>query len=332
MSHLVYEINGEASMAYVGTTPWHGLGQKLDPNTDLDTWIKKAHLDWAVGAATVNYNVPMGFRDSKIDMSFGNRKVLFRTDTLEPLSVVSDGYKIVQPTEIMEFYRGLIKNNGFQMHTAGSLDDGKRIWALAKIGEGFALPGDDRVDPYLLLATSYDKSLATTLMFTSIRVVCNNTLSFAYDSGSDTIKVPHSKVFDAEAIKIESDLVVHGWDDFKEKAEAMADRDMTFGERAKFFTQLVVGDDADYSEMSASAEKAVMSLMDIDTRGTKFKSDDGTLWGALNAVTEYVDHEKPSRSKNNRLKSAWNGIGSALKKKAWVKALNVLSPKDTDNG
>jgi hypothetical protein len=54
-----------------------------------------------------------------------------------------------------------------------------------------------------------------------------------------------------------------------------------------------------------------------------------STWAALNAVTEYVDHHRPTRGKsdhdraNRRLESAWFGYGAKLKAKAWDLALEM---------
>lgn len=112
-----------------------------------------------------------------------NRFVLMRSDTEEALSVVSGDYHMVQPKEVLEFYRDLVATCGYSLETAGALNGGKKVWALARTGmaEGIGDKGQDQdqLAAYLLLATSCDKTLATTVAFTSIRVVCQNTLSFA---------------------------------------------------------------------------------------------------------------------------------------------------------
>jgi phage/plasmid-like protein (TIGR03299 family) len=174
-----------------------------------------------------------------------NRKVLYRTDTHEPLSIVGKGYNVVQPIEVLEFYRDLIHNNGFEMNTAGSLDDGRRVWALAKMGNGFTLPGDDTIIPYCLLMTSYDTSLATTLMFTSIRVVCNNTLEFAVQAGDDSdestsvFKVPHTEAFDPAAIKFEAGLIDESWKAYSEQCAEMARFTLPGTDATEFFTKCI---------------------------------------------------------------------------------------------
>jgi len=172
MAHeITIRADGYAEMAFVGETPWHGLGQALDPNSDLATWRKAAGMDWTIESAPVEF----------IGQDFEGQNVLYRSDTKAPLSVVSNRYKAVQPAEVLEFFDNLVKENGFRLHTAGTLFGGKRMWALAETGKFGEIVKDDGVGGFLLLSTSADRSLATTARFTSVRVVCNNTLSMAVD-------------------------------------------------------------------------------------------------------------------------------------------------------
>lgn len=339
MGHLVYKINDEDSMAYVGDTPWHGLGQRIDRESTIEEWEARAHLDWMVLSSPVTYDIEGGFRDSRITNNMPSRKVLYRSDNLDPLSIVSDGYQVVQPIEVLEFYRDLIELHGFRIHTAGSLDNGKRVWALAEIGEPVYVEEDDEIRPYVLLMTSYDKSLATTLMFTSVRVVCNNTLEFAISRGMNddgsakegetVIKVPHSEKFDAAKVKLEAGLIEAGWLEFSRKCQEMARYVMPSAEAFNFFAQIIF--DAEelkesWIDRPQAKRKAFLEIFKnyLGGRGSEMKSAYRTLWGALNAVTEYVDHEKPAHSTNNRFKSAISGAGRIMKNKAFKIAKTLL--------
>jgi phage/plasmid-like protein (TIGR03299 family) len=176
---MAHELEKASDMAYVGSTPWHGLGNKLPPNQPIETWQRHAGMDFEINKSVVLFNADNG--DNKL-LNFRNymdASVLYRSDNLEPLSVVSKRYKVVQPKEILEFYRDLVSAGGFELETAGVLKGGKKLWALAKTGQEVLLPGLDKVNAYLLLATSCDGSLATTAQFCSIRVVCSNTLNLA---------------------------------------------------------------------------------------------------------------------------------------------------------
>ena len=142
MSHEV------ETMMYVGDTPWHGLGQQVDPNTPLEAWAKIAHLDWEIEEAAATFFDP----ESGEVRVIPNRKVLLRSDSREYLSTMYGGYETVQPKEILEFFQDLIESGGFRLHTAGSMFNGRRMWALAEIGESARILGQDKIDGYLLLA------------------------------------------------------------------------------------------------------------------------------------------------------------------------------------
>ena len=177
------------TMAYAGERPWHGLGNKLAPQQSIEVWRQQAGMDWQIEEAEVRYVV--GKNGVGAINAFSEQKVLYRSDTKNPLAVVSKRFQVVQPGEILEFYRDLTAGNGFELETAGVLRHGRKFWALARTGQSANLRGRDRVDAYLLLATACDGTLATTAQFTSVRVVCNNTLQIAVGDRKGAINVPH---------------------------------------------------------------------------------------------------------------------------------------------
>jgi phage/plasmid-like protein (TIGR03299 family) len=112
-------------------------------------------------------------------MTFEDQKVLYRSDTKAPLSVVSGRYQVVQPKEVLEFYRDLTEVSGYELETAGVSQGRAQVLGTGTHWQVFGPEGHDVVNGYLLLATSCDGTLATTATPTTIRVVCNNTLSIA---------------------------------------------------------------------------------------------------------------------------------------------------------
>jgi hypothetical protein len=69
----------------------------------------------------------------------------------------------------------------------------------------------------------------------------------------------------------------------------------------------------------------VLALYEGQGKGAELTSSKGTAFGLLNAVTEYVDHERRARSTDHRLDSAWFGQGATLKKKALDQAVLLAS-------
>ncbi len=114
------------TMAYAGETPWHALGNKLAPQQSIDTWRKQAGMDWQIEQSEVRYI--SGNNHLGVINAFPEQKVLYRSDTKAPLAVVSKRFHVVQPGEILEFYRDLTAYNGFELETAGVLREGRKFW------------------------------------------------------------------------------------------------------------------------------------------------------------------------------------------------------------
>lgn len=315
MAHLI------ESMAYANATPWHGIGNQLTENQPIEVWAQQAGMDWNIREASVRFVAEHDANISSIH-TFPENKVLFRSDTNAPLSVVSQRYQVVQPREILEFYRDLTEISGFELETAGVLKGGRKIWALAKTGQSTVLRGNDVTNGYVLLATACDGTLATTAQFTSIRVVCNNTLAVALAGGTGAVKVPHSTSFDPEAVKKQLGISVSSWDEFMYRMKGLSERKVKSVEAERYFLRVFT--DHNIKAVGQTNERAMakaLTLFDGHGKGSDLDSAKGTAFGLLNAVTEFVDHERRARSTDHRLESAWFGQGAAIKQKALEQAL-----------
>ena len=255
-----------------------------------------------------------------------DNKVLFRSDTHAPLSVVSKRYQVVQPQEVLEFYRDLTEAGGFELETAGVLKEGRKLWALARTGQETLLRGGDKVGAYLLLATSCDGTLCTTAQFTSIRVVCNNTLQMAVGDSSGAVKVPHSRKFDPQLVKQELGIGLSSWERFVGNMKRLAERPIHKFEAMNLIVNVLGDPELPLADQpNQKALQNVYALYSGQGMGADLSSANGTAWGLLNAVTQFVDHERRARSQDYRLDSAWFGQGAAIKGKAYQEALKLAA-------
>ena len=316
------------NMAFVGSTPWHGLGNKLSRHQPLEVWQHEAGMNWHIEETPVRFLSDSAAHLGSIH-TFPDQKVLYRSDTKAPLSVVSQRYKVVQPFDVLEFYRDLTEYAGFELETAGVLKGGRKLWALARTGQASMLKGNDLVNGYLLLATSCDGSLATVATPTTVRVGCNNTLAIALDGSAQSIRVPHSTEFDAQAVKRQLGVSVAQWDDFMYRMKTLSQRKVNSGEALGYFLQVICDADEDVDDRrELNQHRALQKVQDLFAgkgRGSKLESAHNTAWGLLNAVTEYVDHDKRARSVDHRLDSAWFGQGASLKQKALDQAMALVA-------
>ena len=351
MAHQIEQI------AYVGETPWHGLGNQLSPHQPIEVWAEQAGMDWRIESSDVSY-MAQNERGQSIIMPYEEQRVLYRSDTHAPLSVVSQRYQEVQPKQILEFYRDLTEQSGFELETAGVLKGGKKFWALAKTGQTSALKGKDVSNGYILLATACDGTLATTAQFTSIRVVCNNTLAIALkgqNSSAGVVKVPHSTKFDAEKIKQQLGISVRAWEDHMYEMKQLSQRKVTQTEAAAYFdavfnnTSLSMPEQEDgiiqfyrnvamqaqsnnpatkadnKTEPNGRAMSKVMTMFNGQGRGAELSSAKDTAYGLLCSITEFADHERRAMSQDYRLDSAWFGAGAGLKQRGLEQALAMIA-------
>jgi phage/plasmid-like protein (TIGR03299 family) len=325
MAHELDFSNDRANMAYVGETPWHGLGQALTPDATIDTWTREAGFDWEVKRGAIAYEV-RDENDAPLRMqTVPARWALYRSDTGAPLSVMSSNYRITQPRAVMEFFRDLCDVGGFRMETAGMLRGGSNYWALARADDSFDVGGGDVVLPYLLLATSCDGSLSNVAQFTTTRVVCNNTLSIAVGNKSGQIRVPHSTEFNPTRFKTDLGLVGGAWDSFKTNATTLSKRKVSKEEATRYFLDVFYGTDADSVDVETKRPMIEMvTKIYLDGIGQRTKTATGTAWGLLNAVTRFADHERKAASRDTRLQSAWFGAGARLKRDALDSALAMV--------
>jgi len=204
------------------------------------------------------------------------------------------------------------------------LKGGRKLWALAKTNQETVLRGGDKMKAYLLLATSCDGTLCTQAFFTSIRVVCNNTLQLAVDGSSGVVKVPHSRVFDPALVKQELGLGLSAWDAFMDSVKVLASRPVNKFEAMNYLVN-VLGDPAASLADQPKALHSVYELFAGGAKGSALASANGTAWGLVNAVTDHVDHFCRARSPDNRMDSAWFGIGANVKAKAFQEALKLTA-------
>lgn len=316
---MAHEIS---SMAFTGATPWHGLGNHLSEQQPIHIWLKEAGMDWTIEQSDVLFNAD----NSALHIRpYADSKVLFRSDSLTPLSVVSNRYKVVQPHEVLNFYKDLVSAGGFELETAGVLKGGRKLWALAKTGHEARIKGNDRIKAYLLLATSCDGTLCTTAQFTSVRVVCNNTLQMATKQSTGAVKVPHSTKFDPRQVKEALGIGFSSWNAFTQDLKQLSQRSVSPYEAENYIRSVlnepIITDDLN---TASKAFLRIFGLYQGEGMGSELSSANGTAWGLVNAVTEYVDHHRRARNQDNRLDSAWFGVGAQLKQTALAQALTLI--------
>lgn len=313
MSHeLATNARGEAEMAYMGEVPWHGLGAQLQPGATPEEAAEAAGMTWTADAASVRF-------DNGDDVVlFNKRKVLYRSDTRTPLSVVSSDYKVHQPQEIVKFFTELCAKTDATIETLGSLYDGRVIWAMARLGKD-AEVRDDIIAPYLTLGTSYDMSLPTFASLNATRIVCRNTLELSFgEKKARRVRLPHSTSFDASKIRSGLNVSLDSWERFLMNARWLSDQPMTVSDMDAFLIKLLrpqTGEVLEDDVRKSKAFKSILALFNGGQLGSGQEAIAASRWGALNAVTQFIDHVK-GKNQSARLMDAWFGEAAKFKNRA----------------
>jgi phage/plasmid-like protein (TIGR03299 family) len=299
---------------------WHGLGELMPAGQDIETWAQAAGMEYKVQRGVIRYATERLTPDAAIHnlKTIEDKLVLFRSDTGAPLGVVSDSYKVVQPREVLEFFREWAQANACTIESAGVLFGGKRYFATAKMANAVAVAntGKDTVVPYILLSTSADGSLATEGRLTHVRTVCNNTLTAAL-KGAASFKISHRTAFKAEECRTIIEAAHEEFGAFMEMARKLASIKVE-SKLAEDMTALLLTTptrNIDAAKDSAGFHR-IMGLFQGGGKGSTLETARETSWGWLNACTEYVDHHVRARSDENRIASATWGPGADLKQRA----------------
>jgi phage/plasmid-like protein (TIGR03299 family) len=312
MAHEIEMVNGNASMAYAGETPWHGLGVKVSNDLTAIEMMNAANVNWNVVEldSFVNYNGKQ--------IATG-QKALVRDSDGKVLTQVGKDWNPVQNKDAFEFFQEYVDAGKMQMHTAGSLKGGEIVWALAKVDDSFELFNGDKVESYLLFSNPHQYGKTINIRFTPIRVVCNNTLTLSIrESAKNSVKLNHRKEFNAESVKETLGIAQHKMEQYKEMAQFLGSKRTTQDTLQEYFGELLGVSKKNNKVLSRTGERA-MELIH-EQPGAKYA--EGSFWSAFNAITYMVDHEL-GRSADTRLTSSWYGINGKLKTDALELALDM---------
>lgn len=315
MSHEISIQNGKAEMfSGNGKLPWHGLGQVVSGLLTASEAIQAAGLQWAVNAQPVSVNGQV--------LSLTEYQAVCRADTGGCLGIMKGRYEMIQNSEAFNFFDAIVGQGRATYETAGALRCGKQVWILAKYNGEIKI-SDDMHRMWCLLVTSHDGSQALSCQWVTERVVCANTLSIALRGKKNCIKIRHTANWanKEEEAKRVLGLTEDYFTVLQRELATLQNHSMSADEMNDFARLLYPAKD----------EKEVPTRTSNMRWGTARLFDRGagnhgaTRWDALNAVTDWADHNSTLRGENStRLESSTSGSAAELKQRAF----DLLSAED----
>ena len=257
-------------------------------------------------------------------MKTGQKSLVRGTDG-RILTNVGENWNPCQNSEAFDFFHEYVMAGDMEMHTAGSLRDGQIVWALAKVKDSFEIFGEDKVDSYLLFSNPHQYGKSINVMFTPIRVVCNNTLTFALDDkDAKQVKVGHRTVFDPSTVKQQLGIATEKMAKYKEIAEFLGSKRFTTDSYVEYLNEV-------FPRSSDKRVREGMTQLETLSRNAKLALDalhtqpganfaEGSWWQAFNSITYITDHVQ-GRNQENRLANSWFGYNQGRKRDALQTAI-----------
>lgn len=314
------------SMFFMGETPWHGLGNRVTEALTVEQAIKQAGLDWAVRKEEIQLKISPELYVP------GYATVREVDGKIDVLGVVGPRYNPLQNTEAFKFFDPMVESGLVTLETAGSLQEGKRIWVLARINDNtdLRIVGDDIVRKFILLSNSHDGTTAVRCGFTPVRVVCANTLAMAHGDGqSALIRLRHSRsvVANLESLREVMNIANQSFEATADQFRQLAQKQINKKDLEKY-VKICLGHGAEVplNTLSTRAQNQIAQVIGLFDagRGSDLKGVRGTVWGAYNAVTEYFTHEA-SNSADSRYNSLWFGQNANRNQIALSEALALAA-------
>ncbi len=278
------------SMFYTREKPWHGLGTKVEEAPTSTDALRLAGLDWQVIQEPIYTDTGERISGYKANVRDSDRKVL---------GVVTDRYKIIQNQEAFAFTDSLL-GEGVRYETAGALQEGKKVWLLARLPREYIISGE-RISPYLVFSNTHDGSGAVKVALTPIRVVCNNTLNLALNTASRSWSMIHTgniknKVWEAKntLFMAEEYMEKLGKEFENLRKQKLSDQ------QVKEYIELLLPMEKNATAMQS---KNIMKLRN-DMRSRYYDAPDlkdvgNNAYRFINAVSDFATHSQPLRRTAN---------------------------------
>ena len=278
------------SMFYVRETPWHGLGTKVMEAPDSEGALIAAGLNWNVIQEPIFTGENEPIRGYKANIRDSDRRVL---------GVVTDRYKVIQNHEAFAFTDELL-GQGVRYETAGSLQDGKKVWLLAHMPHEYIISGE-RISPYLLFSNTHDGSGAIKVALTPIRVVCNNTLNLALSTAKRSWSMVHTGDIRSKMQEARDTLFMaeRYMDELGKEFEALRLKKLPDQKVMEYIEILLPVEDGSTPQQIKNIER-LREDMKIRYFDAPDLQDTGkNAYRFINAVSDFATHAKPLRRTAN---------------------------------
>ena len=321
MAHnLSINSNGEAEFFVAKTPAWHGLGTVTDNCLTWENAVIAAKLDW-----TISKSMLKNPRTGDDIGTFG----IFRDDNNEFLALCKERYNLLQNQILFSFADILASSGRANFESAGAIDGGKTVWCMLRLSNLDFSPVNGDLHEARLLCIDYRDGRATTFKVVLNRVVCQNTLSIALgETGNETLKFRHTALRDVKMKQAEGlvSMAANSIQAMNMKLKALAAKPVSPIQFKQVMEKLF----PNFEKETTAGNKALLVANNFMLNdGNKIAGIQGTAYAMLQAVTDYIDHQKiglkgEGSMEEKRRESALFGSGDKFKNDALKEIENMF--------
>lgn len=288
---------------------WGDTLRTIDASSGRDAaaMIAAAGLDWTVEQHPLEAVVGREYQTLRVPVPRHVANV--RSDTRAVLGVVGEGYEPLQNCAAFAFCDGITDSGRAHWIGAGATRGGARVHALMKLDREVGIGGADgeEVLPLLCFRNGHDGGLAVTVSVAPFRLACVNGMLLPLADAQRTWKARHTANVEAKLADARRTLGIawRYYDELEELGGRLIGEPIGESEFERFLAQLVPlpeprPDGSDGGRAVRNVERVREAIRMAYRTAPDLADIRGTRWGALQAVTAYVDHVQPTRQTAGR--------------------------------
>ena len=348
--HAINKSNDRYAFYSNKQVAWHGLGTVVEGSKTSKEVIELANLNYNVRLAEIHAlikevereeikNTNIFCKRGKETKYFTTEQIhsnflTYRDDTYETFGIVGNRYNIIQNSEAFDFFDDIAKDGIVTFETAGALGKGETIFITAKLSENFKVHGTDLIENYLVLTNNHNGKSAITIYFTTVRVVCYNTLMMSLKEAKNKITIKHTKS-SSEKLKVIKNLLgitKNNFKDYETYFNRLVEQKIDDSMFNKLTNNLLISEEIlkEHSNndiilnkfLSTQVKNKIKLFKDIYYYDDTLQNElcKNTLYGFLNTTTAFTNHYQ-----NNNFEDFFEGNVEKLNKKAILLTETILN-------
>jgi phage/plasmid-like protein (TIGR03299 family) len=342
MAHEINYNEQKGTHSFVTNTEkaWHGLGQVVEKAMTAEEAISLANLDYEVEKTEIYAGIPKAELDANGQMHGGiiyspypEKFATYRTDNDDVLGIVGSRYEVVQNKDAFGFFDAIIDKGEAIFETAGALGKGERIFVTAKLPDDMLVNGE-ACNKYIILTNSHNGSSSIIAGFTTVRIVCNNTLQAALRDINNKVSIQHrtnAKEKLAEAYKV-MNIASRYMNEVSDIFNKMSDTAIDEEGLMRYITKVMNPNEPHKIQteqdeiISTRFKNQIQSIYNFAvTHPTQTTpAAKGTVWGAYNSISGYFNYIKKYKNNEQKFDSQLFGTASNKISKAFDNALVLI--------